>query len=258
MPSFATDTAQVREGFARLRHSCERARASRANERKSFINHKPLGLPADEDVRQADGTLTIMAKFRYYDAAAEKPPAIMPKTAVHTEFLRTGKINRRQWLPSERRYLSYEEVADRTGKKLATAGDTTHKRINGFHASIQFPKLIFHRTLVGKPHLGYCHVTAARTAVTPSKDITWSFYFANFFSDLGDETHFFDRIQSGYSRMYFAVAIEPNTEDGQMVINRNVRDNGLLFRTDDPKVALKNVLMLGARDSALRRIIRSL
>ncbi|WP_429812079.1 DUF6656 family protein [Ensifer sp. B1-9] len=199
-----------------------------------------------------------MAKFRYYDAAAEKPPAVVPKTAVHSEFLRTGRINRRQWAPGERRYLSYEEVADRTAKKLATAGDTTHKRINGFHASIQFPKLIFHRTLVGKPHLGYCHVTAARTAVTPSKDITWSFYFANFFSDLGDETHFFDRIQSGYSRMYFAVAIEPNAEDGQMVINRNVRDNGLLFRTDDPKVALKNVLMLGARDDALRRIIRSL
>ncbi|MBZ7920695.1 hypothetical protein LAC81_02690 [Ensifer adhaerens] len=199
-----------------------------------------------------------MAKLRYYDAAAEKPPAVTSKTAVHTEFLRTGRINRRQWMPTERRYLSYEEVADRTGKKLSTAGDTTHKRINGFHASIQFPKLIFHRTLVGKPHLGYCHVTAARTAVTPSKDITWSFYFANFFSDLGDETHFFDRIQAGYSRMYFAVAIEPNAEDGQMVINRNVRDNGLLFRTDDPKVALKNVLMLGARDDALRRIIRSL
>ncbi|MEK1866417.1 MAG: DUF6656 family protein [Ensifer adhaerens] len=199
-----------------------------------------------------------MAKLRYYDATAEKLPTIPPKVAVHTEFLRTGRINRRQWLPSERRYLSYEEVADRTGKKLSTAGDTTHKRINGFHTSIQFPKMIFHRTLVGRPHLGYCHVTAARTPVTPSKDITWSFYFANFFCNLGDETHFFESIQPGYSRMYFAVAIKPGAQAGQMVINRNFRDNGLLFRTDDPKVALKNVLMLGAKDDALRRIIRSL
>jgi hypothetical protein len=47
-----------------------------------------------------------MAKLRYYDAAAEKLPTIPPKVAVHTEFLRTGRINRRQWLPSERRYLS--------------------------------------------------------------------------------------------------------------------------------------------------------
>jgi hypothetical protein len=99
MPSFVTDMTQTQEGFARLRHSHECAGASSANERKSFINHKPLGLPADEDVRQADGTLTIMAKFRYYDAAAEKPPAVMPKTAVHTEFLRTGRINRGLGVP---------------------------------------------------------------------------------------------------------------------------------------------------------------
>lgn len=184
MPSFAAGMAQARKSFARLRHFRDWAQACSASERKCFVNHKPLGLPADEDVRQADGALTIMAKLRYYDAAAEKPPAVTSKTAVHTEFLRTGRINRRQWMPTERRYLSYEEVADRTGKKLSTAGDTTHKRINGFHASIQFPKLIFHRTLVGKPHLGYCHVTAARTAVTPSKDITWSFYFANFSATL--------------------------------------------------------------------------
>lgn len=199
-----------------------------------------------------------MAKLKYYDAAAEKLPTIAPKTAVHTEFLRTGRIERRQWSQRERRYLSYDEVAERTGHKLTTAGETTHKRINGFHTSIQFPKMIFHRTLAGRPHLGYCHVTAARTHLAQSKDVTWSFYFANFFCDLGDEKHFFERIQTGYSRMYFAVAIEPDAQEGQMTINRSVRDNGLIFRTDNPKVALKNVLMLGARDEALRRIIRSL
>ncbi|OHV85561.1 DUF6656 family protein [Ensifer sp. LCM 4579] len=198
-----------------------------------------------------------MVKLRYYDAS-EKASAPAPKAAVHTEFLRTGRIERRRQTPEQRRYLSYEEVAEKTGRKLAAAGEATHKRINSFHASISFPKMIFHRTLAASPHLGYCHVTAATTRLARSKDVTWAFYFANFFSDLGDEAHFFDRIQAGYSRMYFAVAIEPGTEEGRMVVDRNVHGNGLIFRTQDPKVALKNVLMLGARDEALRRIIRSL
>jgi hypothetical protein len=197
-----------------------------------------------------------MAKLRYYDAGKA---AAAPKAAVHTEFLRTGRIDRRRpWLPEQRRYMTHEEVAERTGQKLQAAGETTHRRINSFHASIQFPKMIFHRTLADSPHLGYCHVTAARTHLARSRDVTWAFYFANFFSDLGDETHFFERIQTSYSRMYFAVAIQPGTEEGRMVVDRNVRGNGLIFRTQDPKVALKNVLMLGARDEALRRIIRSL
>ncbi|MCZ4090080.1 DUF6656 family protein [Sinorhizobium psoraleae] len=199
-----------------------------------------------------------MAKLRYYDAAPRASlPA--PRTTPHAEFLRTGRIDRRRhWVAEQRRYLTHEEVAERTGRKLAAAGETTHKRINAFHASIQFPKMIFHRTLPNSPHLGYCHVTAAKTHLPQSRDLTWAFYFANFISDLGDETHFFDRIQTGYSRMYFAVAIEPGDEEGRMVINRDVRGNGLIFRTQDPKIALKNVLMLGARDDALRQIIRSL
>ncbi len=198
-----------------------------------------------------------MAKLRYYDAS-EKAPSPVTKTAVHTEFLRTGRIERRRQTPEQRRYLSYEEVAEKTGRKLTAAGEATHRRINSFHASINFPKMIFHRTLAASPHLGYCHVTAATTRLARSQDVTWAFYFANFFSDLGDETHFFDRIQTGYSRMYFAVAIEPGTEEGRMVVNRNVHGNGLIFRTQDPKVALKNVLMLGACEEALRKIIRSL
>ena len=197
-----------------------------------------------------------MAKLRYY--AAEKAPTEAPKAAAHTEFLRTGRIDRRRWAPNERRYLSYAEVAEQTGRKLTAAGETTHRRINGFHASIQLPRLIFHRTLANNPHLGYCHVTASKTRLAKAHEIAWSFYFANFFSDLGGETRFFDRIQAGYSRMYFAVAIEPDVDDGRIVVNRNVRGNGLIFRTQDPKVALKNILMLGARDDALRQIIRRL
>lgn len=203
-----------------------------------------------------DGATTPMAKLRYYDAADKA--AAPAKAKAHTEFLRTGRIDRRRWMANERQYLSYAEVAQRTARKLTTAGETTHSRINGFHASMQFPKMVFHRTLANSPHLGYCHVTAAKTCLAKGHEITWSFYLANFFCDLGNETDFFDRIQPGYSRMYFAVAIEPNAGEERIVVNRNVRGNGLIFRTQDPKVALKNVLMLGARDEALRRIIRSL
>jgi hypothetical protein len=59
--------------------------------------------------------------------------------------------------------------------------------------------------------------------------------------------------------MYFAVAIRPGEHTPEkMTIDRNVRGNGLLFRTDDPQVAIKNVLLLGARNQQLREIIRQL
>jgi len=201
-----------------------------------------------------------MSKLRYYDAASTKKPAPPPKAAIYTEFLRTGRINRRadDWNPVEKRYLTHDEVAARTARKLETAGDTTHSRINAFHPSIRFPKLLFQRTLKGSPHLGYCHVTAAKTQFAPLKDIKWSFYIANFYADIGDSEQFFERINLGYSRMYFAVAIDEGEEIGRMVINRTLRSDGLLFRTHDPKVALKNVLQLGARNEQLRKIIRSL
>eukprot|EP01035_Chromulina_nebulosa_P068429 gene68429-biopygen50326 len=97
--------------------------------------------------------------MRYFET--EKRKAVL--TPKESEFLRTGRINRSR--PNrdtfEKRYLSYEEVAQRTGKYLTFAGAKTHERLNNFHKSIQFPKLIFHRTLKGTPHLGYCHVTLA-------------------------------------------------------------------------------------------------
>ena len=55
-----------------------------------------------------------------------------------------------------------------------------------------------------------------------------------------------------------AVAITPAEEEGRLQIDRKVRGNGVLFRTDDPKLAMKNVLMLGAHNEALRKIIRAL
>ena len=197
-------------------------------------------------------------KFRYYDAVAFKR-ANPPKTAVHTEFLRTGRIDRGvSWSPSEKRYLSYAEVAERTGRKLERAGSVTHDRINGFHQSIQFPKLIFHRTLAETPHLGYCHITVARSRFAEFESVQWAFYMANFRAEIGDEEQFFAGISRTPGRMYFAVAIEPTEEEGHLRIDRKVRGNGVIFRTDDPKLAMKNVLMLGARNDALRKIIRAL
>lgn len=195
-------------------------------------------------------------KFRYYDAVAYKRATLAK--AVHTEFLRTGRIERTTWSPNEKRYLSYEEVAQRTGRKLERAGNTTHDRINGFHHSIRFPRLVFHRTLNGTPHLGYCHVTVANSRFAEFENVQWAFYMANFFAELGESDQFFAGISQKSSRMYFAVAITPTEEEGRLAIDRKVRGNGVLFRTDDPKVALKNVLMLGARDEALRKIIRQL
>lgn len=200
-----------------------------------------------------------MSQLRYFDAAARKP-APLPKAAIYTEFLRTGRINRHppEWSAEKKRYLTHQEVATRTGRKLEAAGTLTHERINGFHRSIRFPKLLFHRTLPESPHLGYCHVTAARTKFLRFDDVRWSFYIANFFSDIGDDEHFFEKIKLGYSRMYFAVATQADPQDGRLTVDRSVHENGLLFRTRDPKEALKNVLLLGARDAELRVIVSSL
>ena len=199
---------------------------------------------------------TAMGKLQYVEDTKVTPP----KQAVHSEVLRTGRIdrNRPNWSDSEKRYLSYEEVAERTGKILVAAGDRTHERLNTFHKSIQFPKLVFHRTLSGTPHLGYCHVTASKSKFAEFDDIKWAFYIANFFADIAAEELRFERVNMRAERMYFAVAVERDDDSKKLAINRKVRGNGLLFRTDDPKTALKNVLLLGAKHEAVRKVIRAL
>ncbi len=201
-----------------------------------------------------------MPELRYFDTAKAEKDTPVTKTGVHTEFLRTGRITRRgdDWHPAEKRYLTHKEVAERTGRKLEAAGSQAHERINSFHASIRFPKIVYHRTLSGRPHLGYCHVTSAKTKFAEFDDVRWSFYIANFFADVSDKDLFFKNISLGYSRMFFAVAMERDAEEGKLVVDRKIRDDGLLFRTRDPKAALKNVLMLGAVNESLRKIIQKL
>jgi hypothetical protein len=198
---------------------------------------------------------TAMSKLQYVDKESAAPA----KQAIQSEFLRTGRIdrNRPTWAPDKQRYLTYEEVALRTGAILASAGEKTHGRLNAFHRSIQFPKLIFHRTLTGTPHLGYCHVTAAKSKFAEFQDVKWAFYIANFFADIGSDDLKFEQINMRAERMYFAVAVE-NDNGKKLSLDKKVRGNGLLFRTDDPKTALKNVLLLGAKQEAVRKIIRAL
>ncbi len=203
----------------------------------------------------------VKPQIRYFEAPA--PRSSMPaneKSTVHSEFLRTGRITRNKpnWLGGERRYLSYAEVAERTGRKLEAAGEKSHSRINAFHRSIQFPKILFHRTLAGRPHLGYCHVTAARSLLESRIPVSWSFYIANFFSEVGEEDDtFFEHISPSSSQMYFAVAFESDPGE-PLRISRALRKNGLLFQTRDPHHAIRNVLMLGAPNDAVREIIKKL
>ncbi len=195
-------------------------------------------------------------KFRYYDAVAYKRS--QRGAAAYTDYLRTGKLERRTWSEQEKRYLTYREVAEHTGRKLEQAGTVTHERINGFHRSIRFPKLIFHRTLASMPHLGYCHVTVSNTRLPQHEDVQWSFYMANFYSEIGEGERFFRAISPKFRRMYFAIAIRPSETEGRLEIDRKVGDDGILFHTHNPEDAMRNVLLLGARTEELRKIIRAI
>jgi|EndMetStandDraft_4_1072995.scaffolds.fasta_scaffold63683_2 hypothetical protein len=202
---------------------------------------------------------STMPALRYFET--DKPNSSAPaKQAIQSEFLRTGRIdrNRPNWEPVQKRYLSYEEVAERTGRYLTVVGEKTHERLNGFHNSIQFPKIVFHRTLKGTPHLGYCHVTAAKTSFAEFTDVKWAFYMANFFADIAPDELAFEKINMRIERMYFAVALEKDESQQKLVIDKSVRGDGLLFRTRDPKAALKNVLLMGAKSDTLRKIIRTM
>jgi hypothetical protein len=203
-------------------------------------------------------SLRDMSKLRYFEQ--DKPKDIAAKPAMHSEFLRTGRIDRSRpsWGLDEKRYLSYEEVTARTARILTYAGEKTHERINGFHKSIQFPKLVFHRTLSGTPHLGYCHVTASKTKFAQYDEVKWAFYIANFFAEIATDDLEFEKINMRAERMYFAIAVEKDGQSKKLAVNTAIRANGLLFRTHDPKVALKNVLLLGAKHEALRKIIRAI
>jgi hypothetical protein len=196
--------------------------------------------------------------LKYYDTEAFKPVPIVNKT-MQSEFLRTGSIRRFEdrWLPRGKRYYSPIEVAEITGTRLTAAGERAHTKLNNVHPAIRFTPMVYHRIIDSMPHLGYCHVTASRTNIGKNIDVLWAFYFANFSADIGGETTFFENINRNFSRMYFAVALNNPSKDGPK-INRSVHDNGILFKTSDPKEAMFNVLMLGAKTSELRRIIKSL
>ena len=203
--------------------------------------------------------MPLTPKIRYF-AKPSTALANLRRGNGYTEFLRTGIVERYKddWDQQEERFLTYEEVAERTGQKLQQAGMKTHERLNAFHADIQFPNLVYHRTLAKKPHLGYCHVTAARTQFAEFEDVRWAFYIANFNADLNTENFFFDVEDIQQSRLYFAIAVDLDRGENKLVIDRKVRGNGVLFSTHDPHKAMKNVLLMGAKQEVLRRKIRAL
>ena len=53
-----------------------------------------------------------MQKLRYYAAPKAETKTPPSSKSVNTDFLRTGRISRcrEDWLPDERRYLSYEDA----------------------------------------------------------------------------------------------------------------------------------------------------
>lgn len=117
--------------------------------------------------------------------------------------------------------------------------------------------MIFHRVFDEIPHLGYCHVTTTSTSIEGRGLVHWSFYMANFSSEISEAYPFFENIRRSHSRMYFAVAFKKAPGE-TLQIDRSLRKDGLLFRTHDPRQAMKNVLMLGARDDGLRASIKKL
>lgn len=196
--------------------------------------------------------------IKYYDTEAFKPVPIYSKT-TQSEFLRTGRIKRFEdrWLPRGKRYYTPSEVAEITGRRLNAAGERANAKLNNVHPALKFPDMVFHRVIDSMPHLGYCHVTASRSTIDRKSDVLWSFYFSNFAADIGGNDRFFENINRNFSRMYFAVAMN-TLEKGAVSINRAVRDNGVLFKTSDPREALLKVLMLGAKTSELRSFIKNL
>lgn len=195
--------------------------------------------------------------YKYYDTQAFKLVPVQSKT-IHSEFLRTGRIKRFEdsWLPRTKRYYSPTEVAAITGRRLTATGERAHEKLNSVHPSIRFPGMIYHRIIDNMPHLGYCHVTGSKARLDEKTETYWAFYFSNFSADIGGEGTFFQNIDRNFSRMYFAVAIDKPT-DKSATINRAIRHNGVIFKTSDPKEAMLNVLMLGAKTSELRQFVKS-
>mgnify|MGYP001590820089 CR=1 FL=1 len=199
------------------------------------------------------------SSLRYFDASTGKNLPVPVLETFHSDFLRTGRFNRASNRKQEkRRLLSHAEVAAVTGRKLTAVGERAHEKLNAFHKSITLPKIVFHRILEEQPHLGYCHVTASKTKFAEFEELKWSFFIANFSADISEDGTTLSNFNRYLSRMYFAVAMQPDGERKRMEVNRAVRGNGVLFRTHDPKEAMRNVLLLGAKSEKLRQIIRKL
>jgi hypothetical protein len=68
----------------------------------------------------------------------------------------------------------------------------------------------------------------------------------------------FVEVDPNHTRMYFSMAVHADhrAEEKKLAINRKVLGNGALFRTRDPRTAVRNDP--GAHNDPLRDVIRQL
>lgn len=66
-----------------------------------------------------------MSKVRYFDASGSRHTQVPMLETFHSDFLRTGRFNRDKGRrgKEERRYLSHDQVAEITGRKLLAVGE---------------------------------------------------------------------------------------------------------------------------------------
>ncbi len=187
-----------------------------------------------------DGATTPMAKLRYYDAA-DKMPAAPAKAKAHTEFLRTGRIDRRRWMANERQYLSYAEGAQQTARKLTTRAERPTADINGSWPRCS-PKMVFQvAPLANSPHLGLLPRDRAKNLPRKGNEDHLVLLSRELLLRLGNEDPFLDRISRAIRPCISPSRSSPMPAKDGYVVNRNVRGNGLMFPTQDPKVAEENV-----------------
>ncbi len=200
----------------------------------------------------------MIATLRYFEEK-KKVEQAPKKPALHSEFLRTGRIdrNRPNWDGVQKRYLTYEEVAERAGKQLTAAGERTHERLNSFHRSIRFPKLIFHRTLKERAsRLLSRHRRQDQLCGIQGREM--GLLHRQFLRRHRSRASDLRKDQHARRTDVFRPRRGEDEEQQKLTINTAVRGNGLLFRTQDPKVAFKNVLMLEpSRTSCARSFARS-
>lgn len=221
---------------------CDRARVapcqppSRPARFNTRIKHNCLCFAKE----RAAGSET-MAKLRYFDARANVEQSTA-QVAPHSNFCgpaRSPASSRIGWPPSS--ILTHDEVAEKTSRKAAERrreDAPAYQRLPPLHPVSEDGVSPHAR---GQPtHLGFCR----------SDRRAHQKFSASMSGELGFlHRQLLRRHQRQRQRLrkdrhaLFGTCTSPSRSAGEhrrkMTIDRNVRSNGLLFRTDDPQVAIR-------------------